>query len=180
MSTEQHELSPTRLDVSDLIDSPGASRQVDLDVPLPAGFEVPLTRFGDEVGVTGVLESLVDGVLLRGSFEVDVAQSCAACLEPIDPHVLTADVAELYGDPADADDPDDVEQGFEIVDGVIDIDPAIRDALAQVTPAAPKCRPDCAGLCPTCGANLNTTTCDCVDEVVDDRWAALADLEINP
>jgi uncharacterized protein len=38
------------------------------------------------------------------------------------------------------------------------------------------CREDCAGLCPTCGTDLNHDTCSCVTETVDERWSALRDL----
>jgi uncharacterized protein len=40
-------------------------------------------------------------------------------------------------------------------------------------PMKPLCRPDCAGLCPTCGADLNQTRCACAKSV-DPRWAGLA------
>ena len=36
------------------------------------------------------------------------------------------------------------------------------------------CADDCAGLCPTCGADRNTTPCDCAVDDLDPRWAALA------
>lgn len=179
MTTEATELPPTRLDVSGLIDAPGATREVGLDVPVPEGIEVPLTALGDEVAVDGVLESLVDGVLLRGTVEVRVAQQCALCLEPIAPTTVVMDVAELFTDPSTLEDPEDVEVGYEIVAEQIDIDTLIRDAMAAEMPRAPKCRPDCAGLCPSCGANRNDTTCSCADDVTDDRWAKLAELEID-
>ncbi|MEO0078115.1 MAG: DUF177 domain-containing protein [candidate division WOR-3 bacterium] len=28
-------------------------------------------------------------------------------------------------------------------------------------PIAPRCRPDCRGVCPECGANLNEGSCGC-------------------
>ncbi|WP_341253151.1 DUF177 domain-containing protein [Euzebya pacifica] len=179
MTNDPTELASTKIDVAELLDTPGATREVELDLPVPEGFEVPLTAFGDEVRVDGVLESLVDGVLLRGTVEIDVDQQCAMCLESIDRHPSTADVAELFSDPATAEDPEDVEVGYTIRGGVIDIDTLIRDALAADIDTAPHCRPDCKGLCPTCGINRNEATCDCHDTVVDDRWSALADLDLD-
>lgn len=170
---------PTRVDVSDLLDAPGATRQVELDVPLPEGFEVPLTELGEEIQVDGALDSLVDGVLLRGTLRVEIGQQCAACLTPIERHEITVDVAEHFSDPAEAENPEDVEEGYAIRDAAIDIDALLRDSLSDAVPSAPHCRPDCAGLCPSCGINRNEGTCDCRDEVVDDRWAALADLDLN-
>ncbi len=179
MSHPTHELPPTFVDVSDLIDSPGESRRVELDVPVPAGFEVPLNTFTGDIAVDGWLESLVDGVLLRGTVSADVQQQCAVCLEDLEPGTVTAEVAELFEEPGDTP-AEDREPGYEINDAAIDIEVLVRDALAQAAPPAPKCRPDCAGLCPTCGINRNTETCDCADEAVNDRWSALQDLKLNP
>jgi uncharacterized protein len=180
LSPSGEELAPTQVDVSDLIDSPGASRPVELDVAAPAGFEIPLTELGPVIEVDGVLESLVDGILLRGSVAAELVQTCARCLTDLEPTTTTAQVAELYSDPTTLEDPSDVEAGYVITDGSIDIDAMLRDTLAQATAVAPLCRADCAGLCPTCGIDRNQDTCDCADDPVDDRWSALSDLKLNP
>ena len=44
-------------------------------------------------------------------------------------------------------------------------------------PATPLCRDDCAGLCPQCGADLNTGSCDCAPVAADPRWSALDQLK---
>ena len=58
----------------------------------------------------------------------------------------------------------------------------LREALRQYTlmggPAKPLCRPDCAGLCPTCGADLNQGPCACPQQP-DERWQALAGLKTS-
>ena len=36
-----------------------------------------------------------------------------------------------------------------------------RDALLLELPMAPRCREDCAGLCPRCGADRNLGPCGC-------------------
>lgn len=174
------EPSPTLVDVSDLIDRPGASRPVELDVPVPEGFAIPLTTFGEVILLDGRLESLIDGVLVRGKVAVEVVQTCARCLEPLDPGEVVADIAELYSDPKSAEAEGDIEEGYEIRGGLIDIDALLRDTLAMATTDAPRCSDTCAGLCPTCGINRNAATCECADEGVDGRWAALSDLKLNP
>ncbi|CAN5142435.1 YceD family protein [soil metagenome] len=180
MTHVQPELAPTKVIVSDLIDAAGASRPVQFDVATPKGFDVPLTTFADVTTVDGVLEALLEGILVRGTVEVDVTRSCARCLEPMPEATEVVDVAELFSDPATAEEPGDVEEGYEIAAGSINIDALLRDALAQATPTAPLCREDCAGLCPTCGINRNDASCECADEPGDDRWAALSDLKLNP
>ena len=41
------------------------------------------------------------------------------------------------------------------------------------------CAADCAGLCPQCGIDRKTATCDCDPEVKDHRWAALDGLVLD-
>ena len=52
----------------------------------------------------------------------------------------------------------------------------VREEVLLGVPDAPLCRPDCAGLCPTCGADRNVGPCDCDTAVRDERWAALDQL----
>jgi uncharacterized protein len=51
-----------------------------------------------------------------------------------------------------------------------------RDALALELPDKILCRPDCAGLCPVCGKNLNDEPHTHEEAVADPRWAALESL----
>ena len=44
-------------------------------------------------------------------------------------------------------------------DGNIDFEPLIREYLELEVPYSPVCRPDCKGLCPVCGQNLNEKDC---------------------
>lgn len=166
------------LKVADLVDRPGASRQVQLAVPVPADFRLPLVAVREPLELDGVIESVVDGLLVRGSLHVDLALECARCLAPLNERV-GAEVVELFVDPArvppEAEPP---EPGYEITDGHIDLDALLRDSLAPAAPSQPLCRPDCAGLCASCGANLNERACGCRDEAADPRWAALADVEV--
>lgn len=164
--------------VVDLLDHPGSSRPLTVTLERPQDLELPMTTLDDVVEVDGVLESLVDGILVRGAVDAAAEVRCARCLRPTrtDLHI---DVAELFRDPARTS-PDDepVEEGYEIRDGLLDIDALVRDALAPSVGVAPLCRVDCAGLCAGCGADLNTTTCSCAPAPADPRWSALAQLRL--
>ena len=56
-----------------------------------------------------------------------------------------------------------IETEFDVLpdDHIIDMEPLIKAALMVDAPAQPLCRDDCAGLCPSCGANLNEGDCGC-------------------
>ncbi len=43
----------------------------------------------------------------------------------------------------------------------IDLSALVRDTIHLAIPIAPCCRPDCQGICPGCGVNLNQGVCRC-------------------
>ena len=57
----------------------------------------------------------------------------------------------------------------------LDLREALREELLLAVAQFVECRPDCRGLCPECGANLNAGPCGCRPER-DPRWEALSDL----
>lgn len=61
-------------------------------------------------------------------------------------------------------------------DDRLDLSAWARDALVLALPDKILCRPDCAGLCPVCGADLNQEPHTHEEEEPDSRWAALAEL----
>jgi DUF177 domain-containing protein len=60
--------------------------------------------------------------------------------------------------------------------GIIDLGPVLREYAVLEIPISPLCKPDCKGLCPICGNNLNECTCNHADDSVDPRLAALRSL----
>lgn len=59
---------------------------------------------------------------------------------------------------------------------VIDITEDVRQAILLAVPLKLLCRDECRGLCPMCGANWNTVSCECTDQPADSRWDALKNL----
>ena len=55
----------------------------------------------------------------------------------------------------------------------IDLADDVRDNLILAIPQKKICTPDCQGICPHCGADLNSETCNCVSDEIDPRWAKL-------
>ena len=165
----------TLIDVRSLIDRPGATRSLDRHVAVPAHFTDELIEVGPQVTIAAIIERVVDGLLVRGTVTAPARVACARCLAERDEEIH-ADVVEMFSARVGAE--DDVEPGYEIVDATIDLDTLIRDALAAFMPVRPLCRPDCGGLCPVCGADLNVAPCDGHPERHDPRWAALSELRL--
>jgi uncharacterized protein len=63
-----------------------------------------------------------------------------------------------------------------VTDSRLDLSSWARDGLVLALPDKILCRPDCAGLCPVCGKDLNTEPHEHESDETDSRWAALAAL----
>jgi uncharacterized protein len=166
-------MNPLLINAAELLRRPGSERRFNLE-PTIADLGIVDPRFDPDatVAVSLRLESLTDGLVVDGTISAPWADSCRRCLAPAAGLVLS-DVGELYQ--LVITDPD----AFEIVGDQIDLGAMIREHILLDAPLAPVCRPDCAGLCPTCGVDLNTSTCDCVAADTDPRWEVLSQLKGN-
>jgi uncharacterized protein len=63
-----------------------------------------------------------------------------------------------------------------VKDNRLDLSAWARDGLVLALPDKILCRPECAGLCPVCGVDLNVQPHEHEDDEQDPRWAALAEL----
>jgi uncharacterized protein len=144
----------TVVDVRSLIKRPGATSSLDRVVPAPSDLSDDLVRLGPRVTVHALIDSVVEGLLVRGTVSVPAQVACSRCLVER-PQDIEGAVAELFVAPDGGGRHDEIEAGYDIVDATIDIDTLIRDALADAVPVRPLCRPECAGLCPTCGVDRN-------------------------
>lgn len=63
-----------------------------------------------------------------------------------------------------------------VADDRLDLSAWARDSLALALPEQILCRPECAGLCPVCGENLNRNPHVHEEDRVDSRWETLAQL----
>ena len=62
-------------------------------------------------------------------------------------------------------------------DEQLDLSAWARDALALDLPDKILCKPDCVGLCPVCGKDLNVEPHEHGEPEPDSRWSALAELK---
>jgi uncharacterized protein len=160
--------------------APGAAARMRLTVPpveLRIGGQDYLTDpRSPEVDVE--VTRALTGLNLRLRTTVDLVGPCMRCMEPARVR-LDVDASEYV-----ADDPRDMgeDDADEDIDSVyveadrLDLALWARDSIAEVVPVTILCRDDCAGLCPTCGANRNLAPCDCAAEETDSRWDALREI----
>lgn len=154
--------------VADVVGSPGKHRDIALDAGLPE-VATALARVGDgPVRARLRAESVVEGVLVTGRVEATAVVECARCLEERTTP-LALEVCELFAHAGhDAD-----EDAYRLSGTDMDLRPLLVDAVCLSLPLRPLCHPECRGLCPRCGRNLNRSSCDCAGESIDLRWAPL-------
>ena len=114
-----------------------------------------------------------NGFALRLRFDAVLAGPCMRCLDPSDLS-FPVDVREV-SIPGDVD---DLSSPYVNAEGDLDLAGWAREALALELPDKIICRPDCAGLCPRCGENLNTSPHE-HDPEPDGRWAKLSEIEFE-
>lgn len=164
--------SELRVNAAELLRRPGSERSVDLSVTIEALGLTDDPRFATdaEAHVRLRLEALTDGIVVDGTIDTPWQGTCRRCLADAG-GVAQSEVHELYQKVIT--DPD----AFELEGDLLDLEPLVREMVMLDAPSTPLCREDCAGLCPTCGANLNEGSCDCAPAPADPRWEALQGLK---
>jgi uncharacterized protein len=179
----------TLFNVAQLLKEPvGATRHnlVDTDLRgLVPEAEIDESAAEASVPVTGSLRFMhvTDGVLVQGDLKAAVTLPCVRCLEPVDLplEVLVEETFEPTIDVITGQSvrPEEEDRALWIDEHhILDLKEVLRQNVLVAIPVHVVCRPDCRGLCATCGKNLNEGDCDCTTEP-DPRWAALQELLEN-
>jgi uncharacterized protein len=154
----------------------GEGRRLSLEVPVE-GFEFGAQTYGVEPGLVPVTLDVARmtgrGYSMRLRFSAGLTGACMRCLadasQAIEVDSREVDQPEVGSDQLDSP----------YVDGEdLDLHAWARDALALAMPAQVLCRPDCAGLCPVCGEDLNERPHEHEPEP-DPRWAKLRELKLE-
>lgn len=119
-------------------------------------------RLEGPLEVEGRLQATADGEYFwRGTLSGRLIAECRRCLGEVafpldtDFNLMFSDNPDMMDDPSVYSLPPRSRE--------IDLRPAIREEIALAVSTFPLCREDCAGLCPGCGADLNSGPCNCAD-----------------
>lgn len=157
-------MAPIRIEMPKEMFSPSEMRSysdhADVGAIVVGGVEL---RFPSGVEWSADVTNTGGALLVAGTVSGLAQTDCVRCLEPAE--------MELHGEiegyiliSAEDEAPEDMEDDeFDRLgdDKSIDMAPLIQAALVLESPQVPLCSDDCAGLCPTCGANLNEGECSC-------------------
>ena len=154
-------MSALRIDVADLLASPGARRDVRVEETLE-GLSASAAVVEGPVRASLGLERISDGIVVRGTVSVDWRADCSVCLVELH-RTLDVHVDELF-------EPDPVEgETYPIEGHELDLEQLVRDAVLLELPLAPHCDEACAPA---------VAPLDDEDTPTDPRWAALSELEL--
>ena len=164
------DLEQLRLNVGFLVGQPvGNSRDFDIEIPkIHLEPDVDLHQLHGVVHVSRTAQ----GILLQAKIYARLRTDCARCLTDIW-QTLHTDFTELYNFSAKTR----VEGELVLPDTMqINLLPLVRDYLLVEIPINPICKPDCQGLCPICGNNLNEDNCTHDEDLLDPRLSILRSL----
>ncbi len=166
-------IDPFLVPITAIRQRPGTRRQEQRRGRLePVGVTASRLAPDAEVGVDVTLEVADGGIVAEGTVTAPWRGECCRCLRTVAGD-LAVQVRELYRPRRPDEPPDEDEETYPLGHEMLDLRPLARDAVVLGLPLAPRCRPDCAGLCTRCGADLNEGECGCPPELGDPRWAAL-------
>lgn len=107
-------------------------------------------------------EALKDEVMVIANVSAKVRLTCSRCVERYEGAL-----------------PAFVEIHAPLTQTAIDMLDEVRQSLSLALPFKPLCRPDCRGLCPRCGRNLNQDMCRCAGESAETPFAKLKQFKIT-
>lgn len=161
-----------RLNVGFLLkEGPGYSREFTFEHAEPLRVEDVII---DELHGLLRLTRTRQGVVVQGTLTTSTLIECVRCLTEFSlPYQFELSELFVYPPPIPLSplDPYIVDEG-----GFINLSPILREEGILAVPIQALCLPDCKGLCPECGQNLNLGSCDCARDTGDPRWSALRTL----
>jgi uncharacterized protein len=150
---------------------------------LPAA--TPCDFAPERINVACNARRIKENVFIEGTVATAVEMPCCRCLEMARLPLQSSFKYTFAPSPAHAAE-GEMELNAEDLDfayyegDIIDLDAVIFEQVLLQIPIKPLCAERCRGLCPHCGINLNTTSCNCQGNVFDERLAILKQFKSQP
>lgn len=158
-----------RLDLKNIIRTPGASMPFAFSMDLSDldwNGEKPITK---PVEVEGTVRNMAGALVLNCRLSTMLDLTCDRCTKPFSREKVVS-YETLLASELEEEDSDEI---VLLDEEELDADELLRDVFVLAMDSKHLCSEDCKGLCPGCGADLNTEPCRCKKEV-DPRLAGLA------
>lgn len=141
---------------------------------------------GMEVALAGPLKvdlgarSVGDGVFVRGRLSGTLRVPCRRCLAEVE-REMDQEVDFLFEELEEEEETEMEGEVYALPErgDELDLTEAVREQVLLHVPRYVVCREECRGLCPRCGADLNTAPCDCVPEEEPSPWDSLKKIRFD-
>lgn len=142
--------------------------------PERLGLERQLDGVWQDIRFHYTVANAGDLFILAGKVSGVFVQPCSRCLKPVTVNVQ-AQVLEKFSR-GKQHQPDDEDETFPVAGDELEVAAILRDCLVLELPLKVVCAENCRGLCPRCGTDFNTGSCQCGGKEVDPRLAVLKEL----
>ena len=160
-----------RLDLRDIIHTPGASRDFAWELDLSQVTLYGEKPFDHPIHVSGSVRNMAGALQLEGRAVSELDTHCDRCLKPITVE-LDVPVVTLLAEELEDEESDEI---VLLENGTADLEEIFSTACILALDGKHLCAETCKGLCGACGADLNEGPCGCKKEL-DPRLAVLAKL----
>jgi uncharacterized protein len=132
-------------------------------------------------GAAELLANTDGEIRIRGKYEVTLEAQCDRCLGsarfPLENgfDLFYRPMSDIAVEEEVEIDEGEAEIGFYEGAGM-QLEDILREQILLGMPMQRVCEEACKGICPVCGANRNEVSCECHEQIGDDRWAALRNL----
>ena len=118
-------------------------------------------------------------LLIHAETVLTLVIPCDRCLEDVRHEFVLNSTKHVDVGLSDAELTEELDES-NFIDGYhLDVDKLLSNEILSGWPEKVLCKEDCKGLCPVCGQNLNTKSCDCEDTGLDPRMSVVRDLFKN-
>jgi uncharacterized protein len=140
----------------------------------------PVTLSGDVV-LNSEARRVNERAEITGTIFAEAAMECTRCLTAVKRRLEIPFTTRFIGRDATSNESEKELSGEELDESIVDdgqiaLKSVVREQILLAIPDQILCKEGCKGLCLKCGENLNLIDCNCADDEIDPRWAALKGL----
>ena len=160
-----------KLNLKDIVEVSGASLPFQCEIQPERLDSTSVVRFNSPLLAKGEVKNSAGALTLNGEVTADMVCLCDRCMKEFHSQkVLPLEI------PLAAELEDEESADIFLLDGnFLDLDEVLETCFILDFESKFLCKEDCAGLCGSCGADLNIGPCSC-EKTTDPRLAALAQL----
>jgi uncharacterized protein len=159
------------IDISDLTSKKVTEKEINTSFNCTDfSYDEEYIKFVKPVILKGKFRAVEELIVFQGDIQACMELTCSRCLEKFQ-YSLNVDFHEEFT----KDEFNEDEEIFFFENSEIDFLKIIENNIILNLPIKKLCKTDCKGLCPSCGEDLNKSSCSCIKDDIDPRFIKLKD-----